>query len=189
MRVVPAWIYPVLAVPGIFSVLFFSLGLYCKPRYLQGFEEEEYGRDHPFVAPDAVLDGLALYTVGSGEPLLLFLYPHGHTTEPMAQGPMAGILAGMGRTVVTFDAPGAFRSTREPVGDVAEMIRSADETLDRLGITGPVDVVGHSMGGACRPCLRHRTSRAHAATRAGHQSIRLPCRRPMGIPRQRLSGL
>jgi proline iminopeptidase len=27
------------------------------------------------------------------------------------------------------------------------MIRSADETLDRLDIEGPVDVVGHSMGG------------------------------------------
>jgi proline iminopeptidase len=28
-----------------------------------------------------------------------------------------------------------------------EMLRAADETLDRLGIQGPVDVVGHSMGG------------------------------------------
>jgi proline iminopeptidase len=53
----------------------------------------------------------------------------------------------MGRTVVTFDVPGAYRSTRQPVGDMDEMIRSADETLDRLGIQGPVDVVGHSMGG------------------------------------------
>jgi proline iminopeptidase len=53
----------------------------------------------------------------------------------------------MGRTVITFDVPGAYRSTREPVGDMDEMIRSADETLDRLGIQDPVDVVGHSMGG------------------------------------------
>jgi pimeloyl-ACP methyl ester carboxylesterase len=60
---------------------------------------------------------------------------------------MAEILAGMGRTVVTFDVPGAYRSTREPVGDMDEMICSADETLDRLGIQEPVDVVGHSMGG------------------------------------------
>ena len=65
----------------------------------------------------------------------------------MAQSPIAGILAGMGRTVVTFDVPGAYRSTREPAGDADEMIRSADEALDRLGIQGPVDVVGHSMGG------------------------------------------
>ena len=28
-----------------------------------------------------------------------------------------------------------------------EMIRAADEMLDRLGIQEPVDVVGHSMGG------------------------------------------
>jgi proline iminopeptidase len=30
---------------------------------------------------------------------------------------------------------------------MAEMIRGADETLHRLGIQAPVDVVGHSMGG------------------------------------------
>jgi pimeloyl-ACP methyl ester carboxylesterase len=147
MRTKKMWIYTALAVLGIFSVLFFSLGLHRKPRYIQNFEEEEYGREHPFVEPVSVVDGLAVYTVGSGEPVLLFPYPHGHTTEPMAQGPIARVLAGMGRTIVTFDVPGAYRSTREPVGDVDEMIRSADETLDRLGIQDPVDVVGHSMGG------------------------------------------
>ena len=140
-------IYTSLAVFGILTVLFFSLGFHRKPHYIGNFEEVEYGREHPFVEPASVADGLAVYTVGSGEPVLLFPYPHGHTTEPMAQGPIAGILAGMGRTVITFDVPGAYRSTREPVGDMDEMIRSADETLDRLGIQGPVDVVGHSMGG------------------------------------------
>lgn len=30
---------------------------------------------------------------------------------------------------------------------MAEMIRCADETLARLGIDDPIDVVGHSMGG------------------------------------------
>jgi proline iminopeptidase len=141
------WIYTALAVLGILTVLFFGLGLHRRPQYIQHFEEEEYGREHPFVEPVSVDDGLAVYSVGSGEPVLLFPYPHGHTVEPMAQGPLAGILAGMGRTVVTFDVPGAYRSTREPAGDMDEMIRSADETLDRLGIQGPVDVVGHSMGG------------------------------------------
>jgi proline iminopeptidase len=136
-----------LAVLGILLAFFFGLGLHRKPRYIQNFEEEEYGRKHPFVEPASVVDGLAVYSVGSGEPVLLFPYPHGHTTEPMAQGPIARILAGMGRTIVTFDVPGAYRSTREPVGDADEMIRSADEALDRLGIQGPVDVVGHSMGG------------------------------------------
>ncbi len=136
-----------LAVLGIFLALFFGLGLHRKPRYIQNFEEEEYGREHPFVEPALVVDGLAVYSIGSDEPVLLFSYPHGHTTEPMAQGPIARILAGMGRTIITFDVPGAYRSTREPVGDMDEMIRSADETLERLGIQGPVDVVGHSMGG------------------------------------------
>lgn len=141
------WLYIILAVLGIFSVLFFGLGLHRNPRYIHNFEEEEYGGEHPFVEPVSVVDGLAVYSVGSGEPVLLFPYPHGHTTEPMVQGPIAEILAGMGRTVVTFDVPGAYRSTREPVGDADEMIRSADEALDRLGIQGPVEVVGHSMGG------------------------------------------
>jgi proline iminopeptidase len=140
-------IYTGLVVLGIVTVLFFGLGLHRKPQYIQNFEAEEYGSDSPFVEPVSVVDGLAVYTVGNGDPVLLFPYPHGHTTEPMAQSPVADILAGMGRTVVSFDVPGAYRSTREPVGDMDEMIRSADETLDRLGIQGPVDVVGHSMGG------------------------------------------
>ena len=146
-RVKTVWICLAVAVLGIFCLLFFGLGLHHRPHYIQNFEEAEYGREHPFVEPVSVVDGLAIYAVGHGEPVLLFPYPHGHTTEPMAQGPMAEILAGMGRTVVTFDVPGAYRSTREPLGDMDEMIRCADETLERLGIQDPVDVVGHSMGG------------------------------------------
>jgi proline iminopeptidase len=141
------WIYTALVFLGIFSALFFSLGLYRKPQYIRNFEEEEYDREHIFVEPVSVVDGLAVYSAGSGAPALLFPYPHGHTTEPMAQSPIAKILAGMGRAVVTFDVPGAYRSTREPVGNMDEMIRSADEALDRQGIQNPVDVVGHSMGG------------------------------------------
>jgi proline iminopeptidase len=139
--------YFAFAILGFIFVVFFGLGLHRQPEYIQNFEAAEYGREHPFVAPDSVIDGLAVYAVGSGEPVLLFPYPHGHTTEPMAQGPIANILVGMGRTVVTFDVPGAYRSTQEPIGDMAEMIRSADETLDHLGIQEPVVVVGHSMGG------------------------------------------
>ncbi len=139
------WLY--LAIFGFISAVFFGLGLHRQPRYIQNFEEEEYSGGDPFMEPDSVVDGLAVYAIGSGEPVLLFPYPHGHTTEPMAQGPLANILSEMGRTVVTFDVPGAYRSTQEPIGDMDEMIRSADETLERLGIQGPVDVVGHSMGG------------------------------------------
>jgi proline iminopeptidase len=129
--------------------LFFGLGLHRKPRYIRHFEEAEYGEGESFLEPQLVNEGLAAYAIGGGEPILLFPYPHGHTTEPMAQGPLAEILVGLGRTVITFDVPGAYRSTREPVGDIDEMLRSAAETLDLLGIEGPVDVVGHSMGGLC----------------------------------------
>jgi proline iminopeptidase len=132
---------------GIVAALVFGLGLYRKATYIRNFEDQEYGREQAFVDPISVDDGLAVYSTGHGEPLLLFPYPHGHTVEPMAQGAIAEILAQMGRTVVTFDVPGAYRSTREPVGDMEEMISSAQEALDRIGIQGPVDVVGHSMGG------------------------------------------
>lgn len=132
---------------GLLTVLSFVLGLHRRPHYIQNFEEEEYGWDRPFVQPFSVTDGLAVYSIGSGDPVLLFPYPHGHTVEPMAQGPIAQILVGLGRNVITFDVPGAYRSTREAVGDMDEMIRAADETVERLGIQGPVDVVGHSMSG------------------------------------------
>ena len=157
------WVYIVLAILGIFAVLFFGLGLHRKPRYIRNFEEEEYGGQDPFVEPVSVTDGLAIYSVGSGEPVLLFPYPHGHTTEPMAQGPLAEILVGMGRTVVTFDVPAAYKSTREPDGDMEEMIGCADEALDRLGIREPVDVVGHSMGGLA--ALAYATERPQRTQR------------------------
>jgi proline iminopeptidase len=139
----------VAGVLAVLVVLFFGLGLHRRPPYLRNFEQEEYGGGRPFVEPLSTTGGLAVYAVGSGEPVLLFPYPHAQTMAPMAQEPLAELLVAMGRTVVTFDVPGAYRSTRDPVGDMDEMLRSADETLARLGIQGPVDVVGHSMGGLC----------------------------------------
>lgn len=127
--------------------LFFGLGMHRRTRYIQNFEEVEYGGEDLFIAPLSVVDGLAVYAMGSGKPLLLFPYPHGHTVEPMIQGPLAKILAQMDRTVISFDVPGAYCSSRVPTGNVDELIQSADEALARLGIQGPVDVVGHSMGG------------------------------------------
>jgi proline iminopeptidase len=136
-----------LVVLGVLCVAFFSLGLHRSPQFIRNFEEEEYGREQSFVEPESVVDGLAVYEVGDGQPVLLFPYPHGHTTQPMAQGPLAEILTRTRRRVVSFDVPGAYRSTREPTGDMDEMVRCADETLQRFGIEGRVDVVGHSMGG------------------------------------------
>lgn len=131
----------------LLAAAFFGLKLYRPPQYISHFEEQEYGADGSFVQPNATENGLAVYTQGSGPPLLLFPYPHAHTTSPMIQGKLSQILVEMGFQVISFDVPGAYRSTREPVGDMDEILACALETLDRLGIEGPVDVVGHSMGG------------------------------------------
>jgi hypothetical protein len=56
--------------------------------------------------------GLAIYRLGSGEPLLLIPAPHGFVAGPTAEGPLAALLTALGHTVITFDPPGAFRSAR-----------------------------------------------------------------------------
>lgn len=96
-----------------------------------------------------VKDGLAVYAAGDGKPLLLLPYPHGSTMRPMADSPLADLLAGLGRRVVTFDPPGAYRSTRPPRVDMAEMLDCAIESLHTSRVAGLVDVVGHSMGSLC----------------------------------------
>jgi hypothetical protein len=120
------WIRSKVIVLAVVLLLFFGLGLHQSPDWIQNFEEQEYGAASPFVEPIGVVDGLAVYREGIGEPVLLFPYPHGHTTEPMAQGPLADILFDLGRSVISFDVPGAYRSTREPIGDMAEIICCAD---------------------------------------------------------------
>lgn len=123
-------------------------GFFRPPRFISNFEEEEYAGESRFIPPVLVQSGLAVYSVGEGPPVLVFPYPHADTTEPMAQSPLARLLVGMGRKVVSFDVPGAYRSVRNPLGGMDEMIACALETLDALGITR-VDTIGHSMGSLC----------------------------------------
>jgi pimeloyl-ACP methyl ester carboxylesterase len=127
--------------------VFWQLGYFQRPNFISNFEEEEYGQENPFIQPTIVKDGLAIYRVGDGEPVLLFPYPHAHTVEPMAQGDLAEALLDLGFSVVTFDVSGAYHSTREPEGTMEEMLECADQTLSILSINEPVPVVGHSMGG------------------------------------------
>lgn len=129
--------------------VFWQLGFFQKPNFISNFEEEEYGQEHPFIQPTVVIDGLAIYREGDGDPVLLLPYPHAHTVEPMAQGELAEILLDLGFSVISFDVPGAYRSTRKPDGTIEEMLECADQTLSALNITEPVPVVGHSMGGLC----------------------------------------
>ncbi len=94
-------------------------------------------------------DGLAVYRVGAGEPLLLLPYPHASTLRPMAEDKLAALLAGLARQVITFDPPGAYRSTRPMRCDMAEMLACAEDALAVSQVSPPVDVVGHSMGSLC----------------------------------------
>ena len=76
-------------------------------------------------------------------------YPHGFPLCSTAEGPLAPLLLRLGRSVVTFDPPGAFRSARPARVDLPEMLECAAEALALCRVSGPVDVFGHSMGGFC----------------------------------------
>lgn len=96
-----------------------------------------------------ISNGLALYRVGEGSPLLLFPYPHASTMRPMGEDKLAALLAELGYQVITFDPPGAYLSTRTMRGDMAEMLACATEILEACQVQLPLPVVGHSMGGLC----------------------------------------
>lgn len=97
--------------------------------------------------------GLAVYRVGDGEPALVMPYPHASTVRPMGEDRLTQTLALLGRQAVTFDPPGAYRSTRQMSGDLPEMLDCAEESLQIAGATPPVDAIGHSMGSLCALAL------------------------------------
>lgn len=99
--------------------------------------------------PTLVHDGLAMYRMGSGEPVLLFPYPHSMTLSSMAESPLAELFSRMGRSVITFDPPGAYASTRQAQCTLSEMSICAAETLNRFEVSTAVDIAGHSMGAFC----------------------------------------
>src|SRR5919199_2377433 len=102
--------------------------------------------DNPWglpATPAMLRDGLAVYDVGEGVPLLLMPYPHGWTTVSIAEDTLFPLLAGLGRRVISFDPPGVYRSTRPARVDMPEMLACAGEALEARGHHGPVDVVGH----------------------------------------------
>lgn len=144
-----------IAAAGLFLAL--SLGLHRPACYLDHFEAEAYGGSETWSEPLATVEGLAVYARGEGEPLLLFPYPHAHTICPMIDTELAELFVAAGRRVISFDVPGAYRSTRPAVGDLAEMLSCAEEALTAvLGpaeARGQVDVAGHSMGSLCALAL------------------------------------
>lgn len=123
------------------------------------------------IRPPRLRGGLAIYDVGAGEPGLLMPYPHGYTLRPIAEEPLARLLVGMDRRIITFDPPGAFRSTRPPRVDVSEMLECAAEALDGCQVAGDLDVVGHSMGGLCAlACALERAERVRRLVLIGSVS-------------------
>lgn len=94
-------------------------------------------------------DGLAVYRRGTGPEVLVLPYPHASTHRPMAEDRLADLLVGAGFAVVSFDPPGAYRSSRPMRGDMAEMLGCCGEALDVARVRAPVLVVAHSMGALC----------------------------------------
>src|SRR5215204_912382 len=109
---------------------------------------------HPWGAAAAqVSDGLAVYDLGAGPPLLLMPNPQGMVRTSEAHGPLAGLLVGLGRRVVSFDPPGAFASSRPPRLGLAEMLACSHQVLQVADVPTPVDVVGHSQATLCQLAL------------------------------------
>jgi proline iminopeptidase len=103
--------------------------------------------EHP---PDPLVihDGLAIYRIGDGPPILLM--PGPHRFQQPGDGSASPLIAGLtrlGRQVVSFDPPGAGRSSRPARVSMAEMHDCADEALAAAGVDWPVAAIGHSMGG------------------------------------------
>jgi len=48
-------------------------------------------------------NGLATYSVGEGQTVLLMPYPHGFSASPIAEGVLAQALVDAGCRVITFD--------------------------------------------------------------------------------------
>jgi len=123
-----------------------------------------------------------MYEAGDGEPLLLMPYPHGFGLA-FAEWPLARLFQELGWRVVTFDPPGAFRSTRPAQMSMAEMLACTVETLEALEVSGPVDVVGHSMGGLCAIALAlARPERVKRLVLVGTLSGGPAIRRGRGMP-------
>jgi proline iminopeptidase len=115
------------------------------------------------IKPATIRNGLAIYDIGQGDPVLVMPYPHGFTQKPVAHGPLTQLLTDLGCRVITFDPPGAFDSTRPAKVDMPEMLACAEEALDTCNVVEPVDVAAHSMGALCSLALAlekpHRVNR------------------------------
>ncbi|MGE5289353.1 MAG: alpha/beta fold hydrolase [Micromonosporaceae bacterium] len=98
--------------------------------------------------PYVVRDGLAVYRIGKGEPVLLMPAPHRFERPglPESDALIEGLVA-QSRQVITYDPPGSGHSDRPARLSMAEMHECAGQALDACGIRNAVDAAGHSMAG------------------------------------------
>jgi alpha-beta hydrolase superfamily lysophospholipase len=101
------------------------------------------------IPPIRIEQGLAVYADGTGDDILLIPTPHACTAGPEINKPLARLLVATGLRVITFDPPGAFRSTRQPSVSMDEMMQCSQEALRIADIGTPVMVCGHSMASVC----------------------------------------
>ncbi|PKO50342.1 MAG: hypothetical protein CVU27_08905, partial [Betaproteobacteria bacterium HGW-Betaproteobacteria-20] len=87
--------------------------------------------------------------IGSGEPLFVVPYPHAGTFVSIADDEITKMILSTGKSVITFDPPGAYNSTRPARVDMQEMLDCINETLKEFVIAQPIDMLGHSMGSFC----------------------------------------
>ncbi len=118
-------------------------------------------------SPDFVSTDLARLHVrraGTGPPVVLW---HSLFFDSRSWGPLVEALA-RDRTVYTIDGPSHGKSEavhRDFTYD--EIVDSAEQALDRLGLTEPVDWVGNAFGGHVGIHLAARGSRIRTLTTIG----------------------
>src|SRR5512142_3071321 len=99
-------------------------------------------------SPYRLYDGLAVYRLGHGEPVLLMPAPHRFERPGLREfDALADGLQRLDRQVITYDPPGSGLSTRPARLSMEEMHQCATQALRVCGVFGPVDGVGHSMAG------------------------------------------
>src|SRR4051794_5224430 len=95
-----------------------------------------------FVSTD--LGRLRVRCTGTGPPVVLF---HSLFVDSRSWGSLVDTLA-QGHTVYTIDAPSHGKSEAvERDFTFDELVAAAQQALDRLGLTEPVDWVGNALGG------------------------------------------
>ena len=115
-----------------------------------------------FVSTD--LGRLHVRRTGTGPPVVLM---HSLFVDSRSWGPLLDALA-TDRTVYTIDAPSHGKSEavhRDFTFD--ELVTAAEQALDRLGLTQPVDWVGNAFGGHIGIHLAARGSRIRTLTTIG----------------------